>query len=157
MWYFRNNPNVLASVLNMRSQEIDETVIFKLIQLPKLGTQNYCLHGGVQWFVNHWEPMHPYFAGDLDSINDKAAPWNSQGTKMPLQIKTIENCGAEALQELLMRLDLVFLQRMLARKLKNAIEKKKLAAKSLRKRINVVKRLNYLDELIKRIMELQLK
>jgi len=134
MWYFRNNPNVLASVLNMRSQEIDETVHFQTYTASKLGTQNYCLHGGVQWFVNHWEPMHPYFAGDLDSINDKAAPWNSQGTKMPLQIKTIENCGAEALQELLMRLDLVFLQRMLARKLKNAIEKKKLAAKSLRKR-----------------------
>jgi hypothetical protein len=52
---------------------------------------------------------------------------------MPPQIKTIENCGAEALQELLTRIDLVFLQRMLARKLKNAIERKKLASKSLRK------------------------
>jgi len=29
MWYFRNNPNVLASILNMRSQEIDETVHFQ--------------------------------------------------------------------------------------------------------------------------------
>ena len=52
---------------------------------------------------------------------------------MPSQIKTIENCGAEALQELLTRIDLTFLQRMLARKLKNAIERKKLASKSLRK------------------------
>ena len=82
MWYFRNNPNVLASVLNMRSQEIDETVHFQTYTASKLGTQNYCLHGGVQWFVNHWEPMHPYFAGDLDSINDKAAPWNSQGLSL---------------------------------------------------------------------------
>ena len=31
MWYFRNNPNVLASILNMRSQEIDETVHSRLI------------------------------------------------------------------------------------------------------------------------------
>lgn len=134
MWYFRNNPNVLAALLNMRSQEIDETIHFQTYTPSKLGTQNYCLQGGVQWYVNHWEPMHPYFAGDLDVSTDKAAPWNPKGVSMPLQIKTIENCGAEALQELLSRLDLVFLQRMLSRKLKNAIEKKKLASKSLRKR-----------------------
>lgn len=134
MWYFRNNPNVLAALLNMRSQEIDETIHFQTYTASKLGTQNYCLQGGVQWYVNHWEPMHPYFAGHLDLMTDKAAPWNPKGVSMPLQIKTIENCGAEALQELLTRLDLVFLQRMLSRKLKNAIEKKKLASKSLRKR-----------------------
>jgi len=133
MWYFRNNPNVLASILNMRSQEIDETVHFQTYTASKPGTQNYCLHGGVQWFVNHWEPMHPYFAGELDFLTDTAAPWNSNKASMPPQIKTIENCGAESLQELLTRIDLVFLQRMLARKLKNAIERKKLASKSLRK------------------------
>jgi hypothetical protein len=76
MWYFRNNPNVLASILNMRSQEIDETVHFQTYTASKPGTQNYCLHGGVQWFVNHWEPMHPYFAGELDFLTDTAAPWN---------------------------------------------------------------------------------
>ena len=133
MWYFRNNPNVLASILNMRSQEIDETVHFQTYIASKPGTQNYCLHGGVQWFVNHWEPMHPYFAGELDTLIDIAAPWNGSKAVMPSQIKTIENCGAEALQELLTRIDLAFLQRMLARKLKNAIERKKLASKSLRK------------------------
>ena len=133
MWYFRNNPNVLASILNMRSQEIDETVHFQTYTASKPGTQNYCLHGGVQWFVNHWEPMHPYFAGELDPLTDTAAPWNGSKAVMPSQIKTIENCGAEALQELLTRIDLAFLQRMLARKLKNAIERKKLASKSLRK------------------------
>ena len=133
MWYFRNNPNVLASILNMRSQEIDETVHFQTYTASKPGTQNYCLHGGVQWFVNHWEPMHPYFAGELDPLTDTAAPWNGSKAVMPSQIKTIENCGAEALQELLTRIDLTFLQRMLARKLKNAIERKKLASKSLRK------------------------
>jgi len=133
MWYFRNNPNVLASILNMRSQEIDETVHFQTYIASKPGTQNYCLHGGVQWFVNHWEPMHPYFAGELDPLIDTAAPWNGSKAVMPSQIKTIENCGAEALQELLTRIDLAFLQRMLARKLKNAIERKKLASKSLRK------------------------
>ncbi|OUS44404.1 DNA-directed RNA polymerase subunit beta [Ostreococcus tauri] len=134
MWYFRNSPNVLAALLNMRSQEIDETIHFQTYTPSKYGTQNYCLHGGVQWYVNHWEPMHPYFAGDIDVSMDKAASWNSKSTFMPSQIKTIENCGGEALQELLTRLDLVFLQRMLSRKLKNTIEKKKLAAKSLRKR-----------------------
>ena len=80
-----------------------------------------------------WEPMHPYFAGELDTLIDIAAPWNGSKAVMPSQIKTIENCGAEALQELLTRIDLAFLQRMLARKLKNAIERKKLASKSLRK------------------------
>jgi len=134
MWYFRNNPNVLAALLNMRSQEIDEIIHFQTYTAAKLGTQNYCLQGGVQWYVNHWEPMHPYFAGELDVTTDKAAPWNPKGVSMPLQIKTIENCGAEALQELLTRLDLVFLQRMLSRKLKNAIETKKFASKALRKR-----------------------
>jgi len=133
MWYFRNHPNVLATLLNMRSQEIDETLHFQTYTASKPGTQNYCLHGGVQWFVNHWEPMHPYFAGSLDLLTDEKAPWNSPGAKMPAEMKTIENCGAEALQELLSRLDLVFLQRLLARKLKNALEKKKLAAKYLRK------------------------
>src|SRR6056300_799386 len=133
MWYFRNNPNVLASILNMRSQEIDETVHFQTYTASKPCTQNYFLHGGVQWFVNHWEPMHPYFAGELDFLTDTAAPWNPNKASMPPQIKTIENCGAESLQELLTRIDLVFLQRMLARKLKNAIERKKLASKSLRK------------------------
>ena len=117
----------------MRSQEIDETVHFQTYTASKHGTQNYCLHGGVQWFVNHWEPMHPYFAGELDRLTDTAAPWNVSKAVMPSQIKTIENCGAEALQELLTRIDLAFLQRMLARKLKNAIERKKLASKSLRK------------------------
>src|SRR6056300_1370065 len=134
MWYFRNNPNVLATLLNMRGQEIDETIHFQTYTASKPGTQNYCLHGGVQWFVNHWEPMHPYFSGSLDTIQDTVAPWNTTGSRMPDEIKTIENCGAEALQELLTRIDLVFLQRMLARKLKNAIERKKLASKSLRKR-----------------------
>jgi len=133
MWYFRNNPNVLATLLNMRGQEIDETIHFQTYTASKPGTQNYCLHGGVQWFVNHWEPMHPYFSGSLDTIQDTVAPWNTTGSRMPDEIKTIENCGAEALQELLSRLDLVFLQRMLARKLKNEIEKKKFASKYLRK------------------------
>ena len=133
MWYFRNNPNVLATLLNMRGQEIDETIHFQTYTASKPGTQNYCLHGGVQWFVNHWEPMHPYFSGSLDTIQDKVAPWNTTGSRMPDEIKTIENCGAEALQELLSRLDLIFLQRMLSRKLKNEIEKKKFASKYLRK------------------------
>ena len=74
-----------------------------------------------------------HFAGELDTLIDIAAPWNGSKAVMPSQIKTIENCGAEALQELLTRIDLAFLQRMLARKLKNAIERKKLASKIITK------------------------
>jgi len=133
MWYFRNSPNVLATLLNMRSQDIDEIIHFQTYTSATLGTQNYCLHGGVQWYVNHWEPMHPYFAGTTDFNFDKAAPWNMSGSTMPSEPKTIENCGAEALQVLLSQLDLAFLQKMLSRKLHNEIEKQKFATKRLRK------------------------
>jgi DNA-directed RNA polymerase subunit beta' len=133
MWYFRNSPNALATLLNMRSRAVDDTIHFQTYTPATLGTQNYCLHGGVQWYVNEWDPVHPYFSGTFNLSRDKAAPWNPDGAIMPEHPKTIENCGGEALQVLLTQLDLVFLEKMLSRKLNNAIEKKKLARKLSRK------------------------
>ena len=95
MWYFRNTPNILSVLLNMSTQEVDETVHFATYTPARRGIINYCLQGGSQWLVNEWYPLHAYFGGKpyVGEPSVPWAPWAKSRFKREFRLQTEEDQG----------------------------------------------------------------
>ena len=144
LWYFRNTPNILSVLLNISAGQTDELLHFDSYTPASSSVMNYLLHGGTEWYIDEWEAMHTSFGHmpqksnfelGMGSISndelDIEAVWNIdawthgeyQKTKygLPLEPRTIENCGAEAAHALLSQLDLPFMERMLSTRLRQKV------------------------------------
>ncbi len=147
LWYFRNTPNILSVLLNISAGQTDELLHFDSYTPSSPAVMNYFLHGGTELYIDNWEAIHFYLgqtpAGKqsafLDSLVGSAAKgadieavWNTdawlqneqQQAKygFPMEPRTTENCGAEAMHMLLSQLDLPFMERMLSTRLRQTVK-----------------------------------
>ena len=147
LWYFRNTPNILSVLLNISAGQTDELLHFDSYTPSSPAVMNYFLHGGTELYIDNWEAIHFYLgqtpAGKqsafLDPLVGSAAKgadieavWNTdawlqneqQQAKygFPMEPRTTENCGAEAMHMLLSQLDLPFMERMLSTRLRQTVK-----------------------------------
>lgn len=148
LWYFRNTPNILSVLMNISAGQTDELLHFDSYTPASCGVMNYFLHGGTEWYIDEWDALHKMF-GTVSvykptvEITDNGfkyetekmdieAVWNmdawSNGSKQktpydfPLEPRTTQNCGAEAIHMLLSQLDLPFMERMLSTRLRQQVQ-----------------------------------
>jgi DNA-directed RNA polymerase subunit beta' len=147
LWYFRNTPNILSVLLNISAGQTDELLHFDSYTPSSPAVMNYFLHGGTELYIDNWEAIHFYLgqtpAGKQSAFSDPLvgftakgadieAVWNTdawlqngqQQTKygFPMEPRTTENCGAEAMHMLLSQLDLPFMERMLSTRLRQTVK-----------------------------------
>lgn len=147
LWYFRNTPNILSVLMNISAGQTDELLHFDSYTPASTNVRNYFLQGGTEWYIDEWDAVHAlfgvpqqksfadfteygYVAENLD--NDIEAVWNmdawaheaEQKTQydFPLEARTTQNCGAEAMHALLSQLDLPFMERMLSTRLRQKVQ-----------------------------------
>ena len=148
LWYFRNTPNILSVLMNISAGQTDELLHFDTYTPASPGVMNYFLHGGTEWYIDEWEAVHAAFGTvpQKPSVeftddgfeyqteeSDIEAVWNmdawAQGSHkksqydFPLNPRTTQNCGAEAMHALLSQLDLPFMERMLSTRLRQKVHK----------------------------------
>jgi DNA-directed RNA polymerase subunit beta' len=149
LWYFRNTPNILSVLMHMSAGQTDELLHFDSYTPASPGVMNYFLHGGMEWYIDEWDAVHATFGtrrpkpvleftdDDLGVFEcpvedpDIEAVWNrdawGQGAHkktqydFPLDPRTTQNCGAEAMHALLSQLDLPFMERMLSTRLRRKV------------------------------------
>jgi|TARA_B100000683_G_scaffold118152_1_gene116197 DNA-directed RNA polymerase subunit beta' len=142
LWYFRNTPNILSVLLNLSAGQTDEILHFDSYTPSSPFVMNYFLHGGVEFYINEWDAFHSALGtvpvkttddpvngnadGDVEAVWNKDA-WaqaDSQKSRVgfPLEARTTENCGAEAMHMLLSQLDLPFIERMLRTRLRRKVQ-----------------------------------
>ena len=133
MWYFRNSPNIFVILLNEDFQnewdisEFENLIHYHTYTPSTVKTSNYCLTMGyASWNSTAWSMLHLCLAGFFSSA-DEPAPWNPHEIRFPRVFKNIENTGAEALQQLLSSLDLVFMERQLASFLQIQLKRQRIA------------------------------
>jgi len=152
LWYFRNTPNILSVLLNINAGQADELLHFDSYTPSSPAVMNYFLHGGTEFYIDNWEAIHGYlgqvdkifdlgeesfvsfspFHDFTDEEADIEAVWNTDAwiqnaqrqTKygFPMEPRTTENCGAEAMHMLLSQLDLPFMERMLSARLRQTVK-----------------------------------
>ena len=146
LWYFRNTPNILSVLMNISAGQTDELLHFDSYTPASSNVMNYFLHGGTEWYIDEWDAVHAKFgttqqkpivefndAGYESEERDIEAVWNidawAQSTEkktrydFPLEPRTTQNCGAEAMHALLSQLDLPFMERMLNTRLRQKVQK----------------------------------
>lgn len=146
LWYFRNTPNILSVLMNISAGQTDELLHFDSYTPASANVMNYFLHGGTEWYIDEWDAVHATFGtaqqkpiveftddGYEPEEGDIEAVWNidawAQGAEkktrydFPLDARTTQNCGAEAMHALLSQLDLPFMERMLSTRLRQKVQK----------------------------------
>ena len=146
LWYFRNTPNILSVLMNISAGQTDELLHFDSYTPASTNVMNYFLHGGTEWYIDEWDAVHAAFGTAQQKLHaeftddgyaaeegDIEAVWNmdawAQGGEpktqydFPLDARTTQNCGAEAMHALLSQLDLPFMERMLSTRLRQKVDK----------------------------------
>ena len=136
LWYFRNTPNVMAILLNVKVDHLQMTVQLGMYTPATPSAINYCLPSGYMWFSDEWHSFHTVFGtvklgNKPDGIR---APWNKGGHFLYGWPQTIENCGASALAYMFKRFDLAFIERVLTYRLRLAITAQKAEERQKRTR-----------------------
>lgn len=148
LWYFRNTPNILSVLMNMSAGQTDELLHFDSYTPSSSGVMNYLLHGGTEWYIDEWDAVHATLGmipqRSLIEFTDERLESRAQNTDIeagwnmdawakgahkkikydfPLEPRTTQNCGAEAMHALLSQLDLPFIERMLSTRLRQKVHK----------------------------------
>jgi DNA-directed RNA polymerase subunit beta' len=127
LWYFRNTPNVMSILLNVKVDHLQTTVQLGMYTPATPSAINYCLPSGYMWFSDEWESFHTFFGTVRVGNKPKGicAPWNKHGHFLYTWPQTIENCGASALAYIFKRFDLLFIARALTYRLRLAVAAQK--------------------------------
>ena len=128
LWYFRNTPNVMSILLNVKVDHLQILVQLGMYTPATTAAINYCLPSGYIWFSDEWEVFHTIFGTvpfQIDKPKGRKAPWNEKGDFLYTHPQLIENCGATALDYIFRRFDLPFIERILKYRLRLAIARQK--------------------------------
>ena len=61
LWYFRNTPNILSVLMNMSAGQTDFVLHLNTYTPASANVTNYFLHGGTEWYIDEWDPLHTMF------------------------------------------------------------------------------------------------